>query len=284
MRSEGGMDERERVDEGELEHEQEVLKRERFELLRQVEAWLELPMLILGFAWLVLLVVELIWGLSPLMETAVNVIWIIFILEFALRLTLAPEKVNFVVGNWLGVISLILPALRVLRIAYFVRLLRVARVTRSLRLVRVVGSLNRGMRTLGRNLGRRGATYVGLLTLIVLVVGAAGMFAFEREVAHPAGLASYGTAVWWTAMLMTTIGSEYWPQTAEGRFLALLISIYSIGIFGYITASIASFFIDQDAESGEAEVASERSIERLRAEIVALRAEIRTLGGGEREE
>jgi voltage-gated potassium channel len=278
------MDERERVDAEQMgQAEQEVLKRERFELLRQVEEWLEWPMLILGFAWLVLLVVELIWGLSPLMETAVNVIWIIFILEFALRLTLAPEKINFVVGNWLGVISLILPALRVLRIAHLVRLLRMARVTRSLRLVRVVGSLNRGMRTLGRNLGRRGATYVGLLTLIVLVVGAAGMFAFEQEVAHPAGLASYGTAVWWTAMLMTTIGSEYWPQTPEGRVLALLISVYSIGIFGYITASIASFFIDQDAGSEEAEVASARSIELLQAEIVALRAEIRSLAGGGRE-
>jgi voltage-gated potassium channel len=27
----------------------------------------------------------------------------------------------------------------------------------------------------------------------------------------------YGNALWWTAMVMTTIGSDYFPKTAEGR-------------------------------------------------------------------
>ena len=57
------------------------------------------------------------------------------------------------------------------------------------------------------------------------------MYDFERP-----GLRSYWDAVWWTAMIMTTIGSDYWPKTTEGRLLALLLSVYAFSIFGYITA------------------------------------------------
>ncbi len=50
------------------------LKKERSELLQQVEEWLETPMLVLGFAWLVLWVVDLIWRLNPLLQVISNVI------------------------------------------------------------------------------------------------------------------------------------------------------------------------------------------------------------------
>jgi voltage-gated potassium channel len=228
---------------------EQVLESERNEVLRQLEEWLEMPMLLLGLGWLVLVVLEFTVGLSPLLERVNTVIWVIFVLDFALRFTLAPRKGEYLKSNWLTALSLFLPALRLLRIARLVRLLRVARVARGLRLVRVVGSLNRGMRALGRSMGRRGFGYVLALTLLVTVVGAAGMFAFENEVPGEGGLHTYGNALWWTAMLMTTMGSDYWPQTPEGRILALILAIYAFAVFGYVTATLASFFIGRDAES-----------------------------------
>ena len=48
-------------------------------------------------------------------------------------------------------------------------------------------------------------------------------------------------------MLLTTMGSEYWPRTPEGRFVCLLLSIYAFAVFGYITATLASFFIGSDS-------------------------------------
>ena len=50
-------------------------------------------------------------------------------------------------------------------------------------------------------------------------------------------------------MIMTTMGSDYWPRTAEGRILCFLLSLSSIGTFGYITASLASLFIGRDVQS-----------------------------------
>jgi len=42
-----------------------TLDQERSEVLQQLEDWLETPMLVLGFAWLGLFIVELVWGLNP---------------------------------------------------------------------------------------------------------------------------------------------------------------------------------------------------------------------------
>lgn len=59
-------------------------------------------------------------------------------------------------------------------------------------------------------------------------------------------------------MLMPTIGSQYWPVTMTGRLLCLLISLYSLGVFGYITATLASFFVNSrhDASGSSSEVDS----------------------------
>jgi hypothetical protein len=91
-------------------------KAERGSALAQLEDWLETPMMVLGFVWLALLVLELTRGLSPFLATLSSAIWIAFILDFALRFWLAPDKVAYLKRNWLGAISLVVPALRVLRV------------------------------------------------------------------------------------------------------------------------------------------------------------------------
>lgn len=173
--------------------------------------------------------------------------------------------------------------MRGLRILPALRLMRAARAARGLRLFRVIPALSRGMRALGKTLSRRGTGYVITLTGIVTTVGAAGMAAFESPAAVAAelgeamepglGLASYGDALWWRAMLMTTLGSEYWPRTPEGRILGWLLALYAFGVFGCITALLASFFVGQDrGEAGQAVPAEE--LAALREELAALRAEL----------
>jgi voltage-gated potassium channel len=258
-------------------NDERELESERLSLLARVEDWLETPMLVLGFVWLALLVVELVHGLSPLLAAAGWTIWGIFVLDFAVRFTLAPRKGAYLARNWLTAVSLFVPALRVFRVFRALRVLRAARAARGLRLLKVVSSLNRGMRALGRSMGRRGFGYVLALTAIVTLAGAAGMYAFERGAAGGGGITSYGAALWWTAMIMVTMGSEYWPRTAEGRVLCFLLALYAFGVFGYVTATIATFFVGQDAASEDAEIAGTESIAALRREITALREEIRAL-------
>ncbi|MHA6250249.1 potassium channel family protein [Pontibacter sp. CAU 1760] len=253
--------------------QQQELEHERYELLNRLENALELPMVILGFIWLVLLIVEFISGLSAVLQLISNIIWGIFILDFILKLILAPHKILFLRRNVLTTISLAVPALRLFRITRAFRLISTVRATRGLRLVKVVGSLNRGMRSLSKSMSRRAFGYMATLTLIVVAAGAAGMFALERE--H--GLGSYGEAVWWTVMLLTSIGSDYFPVTPEGRVLCLLLAMYGFAVFGYFTATLATYFIDRDAGSAEAEVAGASQIKALHEEIKGLREELQAV-------
>lgn len=67
-----------------------------------------------------------------------------------------------------------------------------------------------------------------------------------------------------------TAGSDYWPQTSEGRGLAFLLSIFGYAIFGYVTATLATFFIGRDAEEKSAPVAGAKDVAELKKEINAL--------------
>jgi voltage-gated potassium channel len=232
-----------------------------------------MPMLVLALVWLALFVVEVVWGLSPFLAGVGYVVWAAFLLQFLLEFLIAPHKVQYLRQNWLGALALVLPAFRLFGVFRATRVLSVSRaagMARGARLVQVLGSLGRSMRQLRATMSRQGAGYVLLFTLVVMFAGAAGMYAFERETFD-----SYWTALWWTAMLVTTIGSQYWPQSVEGRILCLLLSIYSIGVFGYITATLATFFIGRDAKSDEGEIVSGESIAALREEIRELKEELR---------
>ncbi|NDJ20510.1 potassium channel protein [Nostoc sp. B(2019)] len=257
--------------------EKQALDRERNEVLQQLEDWLEIPMLVLGFVWLALFIIEIIWGLNSLLEAFSITIWIIFILDFLLKLAIAPHRPSYIKSNWLTAISLFLPALRSFRIIRVIKILRTARAVRGLQLLRVMTRANRGMRVLSASVNRRGFGYVVALTMIVTLIGAAGMYAFENEVPVESGLHNYGTALWWTAMLMATMGSDYWPKTPEGRVLCFILALYAFAVFGYVTATLATFFIGRDADDDEAELAGAKSIQMLQTEIAALREEIQEL-------
>jgi voltage-gated potassium channel len=254
------------------EHHKSKIAASRNDILHQLQGMLQLPMMVLGTVWLILIILELTNGLSHTLRLVEEVIWIIFILDFLLRFSIAPKKFEFLKHNWLTTLALLAPALRVFQV---IRIVRAAIATGGLRLVQIVGTFSRGMRALRTTLGRRGFGYVSLLSVIVALVGAAGIYAFERDVQSPNGLHTYSSALYWTLMMITTIGSDYWPQTPAGKILTVLLSFYSIGILGYIAASISTFFIDRDANNKRAAVAGEKSVQKVLEEIRMLREEIR---------
>jgi voltage-gated potassium channel len=260
-----------------------TLDQERSEILQQLNNWLETPMLVLGMIWLGLFVVELVWGLTPLLEVLGITIWIAFILDFCIKFLLAPRRMAYLQHNWLLVLSLFIPALRTLRILQIIQPLQSVHAVRGLQLLQVMTRTNKGMRMLAISIGRRGFGYVIGATTIVTLIGAAGIYAFEHEsliggtTTSGNGITDYAAALWWTAMVMTTIGSDYFPKTAEGRVLCFLLSLYAVGVCGYVTATLATFFVSQDAESEATERAETKSIQALQAEIMELRADIQAL-------
>lgn len=256
-----------------MEKNQSIYK-QRYRLLKQVEDWLEIPTILLGIIWLVLMVIELIYGLSSFLEGVIYFIWVIFILDFLLKFLLAPSKIAYLKNNIITLVALIVPALRVFRIFQALRILRVARAVRGIRLFRVLSSLNRGFKSLRRVFGRKGFGYVVSFTIVFTFSGAAAMYSLENG---NKGFTSYGDSLWWTSMLMTTMGSADWPVTPEGRIFAFLIGLYAFTIFGYVAATIATFFIGQEAKEKDSDLPSKKQLNSLIREVQLLREEIQKL-------
>ncbi len=246
-----------------------VTNSERWRAVIGMERWLSTPMALLSAVWLVIAVMDLTGNSNPLLDTIAIVIWVIFIADYLIRLVIAPDKSRFFKRNVLTLVALVVPALRLLRAFAAFRALSLVR---GASVVRVVGVINRSMYALKRTLRRHAFHYVVALTMVVALVGAAGMYFLEPASQVPGGFESYWDALWWTAMLLTSIGSQYWPQSQEARVLTILLSIYGLAILGYLTATIASFFIGRDAADPGSEVASSKDIAGLRREIAALRS------------
>lgn len=235
--------------------------------LQRFQALLEAPMIVLAFVWLALFVVEAVRGEQRWLTIAGWIIWALFLVEFVVGYALAPRKGAYLRRNWLKAVALAAPALRLLRVLRIVRVARVAGLVRSARMVRIVSTLNRGMRALGRTFGQRGAPYVVALTLLVTLGGAAGMYMFENDGPERRAFDGFGDALWWTSMIMTTMGSAYWPETTAGRVLCVLLSLYAFAVFGYVTALLASFFVGRDAKASPGD-----DLEQVAAELRRLRA------------
>jgi voltage-gated potassium channel len=75
------------------------------------------------------------------------------------------------------------------------------------------------------------------------------MYAFERDEGQT--LTTYSKALWWTVMVLITMGSKYWPKSTEGQILYLLLAVYGFTVFDFFTGLLATYFRRRDAEDTE---------------------------------
>ena len=257
---------------------------ERFELLDNVQTVLEPLMVVLGLVFLGLLVVDygdLASGQGRVwLDRALWTIYVVFVFDFVIRFIIAPSKLDFLKENWLGALSLALPALRPLRALRGLRAfrgVRAARATRSLSLVRLIGGINRGMRVLRRVTRGERFAYFSALSVAVVLLSAAGAYYFERDTPDTT-IQTFGDALWWSSTVVTTINGEKYPVTLEGQIIGILVRLFALTIFSLLTASIASYFVGKDAEEREAPMAEANAAAAdLQAELTAVRQELAAL-------
>jgi voltage-gated potassium channel len=218
----------------------------------------------LAFLWLFLTILELTNKLPAYLDMVSQVIWGIFVVYFIVELLLAPKKKVYLKHNVLTVISLLVPALRILR---FLRFFRVVRLMRGSSLVRIFGATSRGMKSLQNSFAKKAMVYVFALTLVVILTGAAGILSFEDGYSNY--FTGFGSALWWSGMMVTTMGSDYFPKSPEGRILGFSLAVYGFAIFGYVAAAIGSLFLFKNAKREKDSVNEE--LRQLKAEIKSLK-------------
>ena len=249
-----------------------VVAKPRF--LKTLPRKLERPMLLLSFVWFLVIITELVNGMSPLLLSLGTVLWALFVFYFGLRLAVVPNRVIFLKRNWLFVLAILVPILRFFPFLQTLSLARALTATFGMQVIWMFASADQGLRSLRRTMGRRGAGYALTFTVVVILAGAAGMLHFENDSPDPQGIHSYPKALWWAAMQITNIGSGYRPMTFGGHVLCLGISIFAVAIFGYLTALFAAFFIGRDAEDPKSEIPNQTSINQLSGEVALLRKAI----------
>jgi voltage-gated potassium channel len=141
-----------------------------------------------------------------------------------------------------------------------------------------VSVLNRQLRDDAR--GRVVFYVVGSVLLIGFVASLAVLDA-ERY-APDASITTFGEAVWWTITTISTVGyGDRYPVTTEGRLVAASLMVAGIALLGVVTASLASWFVENLRQSGAAvereldEVSAD--VNRAEVQLAAVLAELRTI-------
>lgn len=196
-------------------------------------------------------------------EAVINVTWAMFIVDYVVMLALAERRGRWFLRHLPDLAAIALPFLRPLRLLRLVQLLRVLQHT--------TGTAVRG----------RVTVYVVATTMLLVFVAALAMFDVERH-ARGATIVSFGDALWWAIVTITTVGyGDLTPVTVAGRFIATGVMISGIALLGVVTATIASWIIDQvGRRSEEAQTATRRDLRELAAEVRALREELAVRTGG----
>ncbi len=227
--------------------EQPRVADERWEFLDNLNAFVDPVLTVLGFVWLGLVILDLGGASNPTIQTLTLVLWAVFIADYLLELLIAPDRLAYVKGHWIGAVALVIPAFRFLAAFRVLRVFRSLRAVRTVSLARVLASTNRGLRSVRAFFGRRQIGVLFTSSLMVTLAGAAAIHFFERSQNGP--IQNFGDALWWSAMMLTTMGSEFWPATWEGRIVAWLLAVYAFAVFGYVTAALASHFIQTNQTS-----------------------------------
>ena len=209
--------------------------------LQRYEALAEPLLVVLGLDFLLLLIVDVAsLPLTPIEQTAVRVstfvIYGAFILDALIRFALTTHRRNWLRDNALLLVVLAVPLLLPIDKRLTTPVLVIGRLAALL-----WGALHglSAIRTISRG---RVFYYLVLLSTFVTLIGASVTLALEQG--HPGTpINSYGDALWWSATQMTTINSALDPVSAWGRVMAVLLRIYAVGFFSYLTANLASLFV-----------------------------------------
>jgi len=174
-------------------------------------------------------------------DAVLNVITVIFVTEFAVRLYGAPSRWDYIKRHWIDILA-VLPSLRFLRLLGLARLAILLRLLRIARLALIAHTLIEANRAAGQLkwIGKRSGVPTLLFVAFGFVwVGAGLTYEFEHGV-NPQ-FANLGDSVWWAFSTMATLGYLSGPITIPGRFVAALLMVVGIGCLGLITGTVTNF-------------------------------------------
>jgi voltage-gated potassium channel len=234
------------------QHPSTEIKLRREILLLRIEALTEFPLMILSIVMIPLLVGPFFWDMSAKSEQvflALNAfIWALFAVDMVVKVLVSTKKIRYVRSHWLEILAVLVPWFRPLRV------------------VRVIIFAVRSYRGLTR-IGK--PDFLLIYAIALVVVSATLVTTLEQHQSSP--LATFDNSLWWAIVTITTVGyGDMVPVTNAGRAIAFVVMLGGIGIFGAITANLASMFSRSDSLDTDLLVELKAEIQSLRQEVASI--------------
>ena len=188
-------------------------------------------------------------------QVVVFACWAVFLVDYLVRLRLAPDRWRWFRRNILSLLVVALPMLR------------------PLRLIRLLTLFTVFQRAAGAALRGRVVLYAAGTTALLVFVASLAVLDVERT-APGADIRTWGQALWWASVTITTVGyGDYTPVTPEGRLIAIAMMVCGIALLGTVTATMASWLVERIASRDEADQSATRAqVAELLTEVRELRA------------
>ncbi|MEN2738171.1 ion channel [Microbacterium sp. X-17] len=199
---------------------------------------------------------EGVWATATRLATWVT--WGLFCVDYVVRLTITEHRWRWFYRHLLDLAIVVLPILRPLRLMRFFTILAIIQ--------RGAGAKFRGRVTI----------YIVGATIITIFAGALAVYDAEHRVGN---ITSFGDALWWAFVTITTVGyGDFTPVTFAGRLVAVGLMLGGIALIGMVSATLASWIVERVSdETTVKEHATQNQVEELRAEIAELKDMIRDL-------
>lgn len=185
-------------------------------------------------------------GVPGWLIAAETAIWLLFCVEYVLRIVVAPNKKAYILSFY-GIIDLLalvgglssIPPLASLRV------LRVLRVFRVVKLVRGSAALDR-FRTAFRDIVDELAVYLSA-SGILMFIASVGIYELEHDQEGTLYTGVFDSFYW--AVLSLTAGAEgYQPQSTGGKLLSIAVVLIGLGVVAVPSGLLASALYKTDSD------------------------------------
>lgn len=163
---------------------------------------------------------------------------IVFIIDFFVELWYSPRKGRFF-RRRLVFLLLSIPYLNIVNqmdihltgdALYFVRFIPLARGALALSIV--ISYLSSNAIT---------SLFMSYLSIMLLVVYFCSLIFYQQEAGVNPDVHSYWTALWWSAMNVSTVGCDISPVTLSGKIVAVILPVSGMIIFPLFTVYLTDY-------------------------------------------
>lgn len=199
----------------------------------------ELTMIILAIVSIILVILKYIGKIALSSEPYVyliDIMLIVFFLDYLIRLAKAKNKKRFFKNNIFDLLSIMPfnPIFMLFRINRLVGLIKVFEIFGWNKAEKFCKKIQKEFRSLVRING-----------LIYLLYTSLGIIFISSTIYSYAENESLTESFWWAASTVTTVGyGDIAPHTMAGKLAAILLMFVGIGFIGMLTSSITNYFTD----------------------------------------